>query len=384
MQHLSVAVFVCLALCVSAFPQETGTIVCDPGSTLPVPAWTSPGGAHVVEQLSCGQMVSIFGLEKGYFRIQIGERFAYVYAKYVRVTQPQKQRIIAAEEQAKEGQEPPPAVTAAADPAKPPKPYVEKQRRHEGGLYFDVSHMYYGEKDFMRNKGYFWGVSGDYTYHPDKFMLKVDGRFSIGSVDYWSRGTGTDDGLRDYNFETRFAFGYDLGTSEKASFIPFIGLGYRYLFDGEEGSISTSGARDYDRKANYLYSPIGMETMFRLGSGWSLGATGEYDLLWHGWQYSEIGDYVIPLEFPVFLPNFVAKNDQEDGWGARGSIKVVKNFGELAFVIEPYYRFWELEDSDLFEILQYPYYGIPGYDYSWLKEPKNSTTEWGINFGIKF
>jgi hypothetical protein len=114
---------------------------------------------------------------------------------------------------------------------------------------------------------------------------------------------------------------------------------YRYLFDGELGAISTSGATDYDRKSNYLYSPIGMESTFRLGGGWSIGVAGEYDLLWHGWQYSEFGDFVIPLEIPIFLPNFVAKNDQEDGWGARGSIKVVKNFGKVDFVIEPCYRF---------------------------------------------
>jgi len=71
MRHLYSAVFVFLAFCVSAFTQESGTIICDPGSTLPVPAWTLPGGANVVEQLSCGQMVSIMGLERGYFRIQL-------------------------------------------------------------------------------------------------------------------------------------------------------------------------------------------------------------------------------------------------------------------------------------------------------------------------
>jgi hypothetical protein len=78
----------------------------------------------------------------------------------------------------------------------------------------------------------------------------------------------------------------------------------------------------------------------------------------------------------------VAKNDQEDGWGARGSIKIVKSFGNVDFLIQPYYRFWNLKDADLIEFLQclYSY----DFDYDWLKEPKNSTTEWGTRVGISF
>jgi hypothetical protein len=81
----------------------------------------------------------------------------------------------------------------------------------------------------MNNKGIMWGVSGDYTFHPHDFMFKLDGRFSLGDIDYWSNETGTAAGMRDYNFETRFSFGYNLMASDKASFTPFIGFGYRYL-----------------------------------------------------------------------------------------------------------------------------------------------------------
>jgi hypothetical protein len=70
-----------LILCFPSFGQERGGIQCDAGSTAPVPAWTAPGSAYVVEQLSCGQMVSIAGLERGYVRIQIGERFGFVNSK---------------------------------------------------------------------------------------------------------------------------------------------------------------------------------------------------------------------------------------------------------------------------------------------------------------
>jgi opacity protein-like surface antigen len=92
MQRIFAVAFFCLILCALAFPQDRGIIQCDPGSTSNVPAWVSPGGTNVIEQLSCGQMVSIVGLERGYVKIQIGERIAYVDAKYVGLPQTLEQR----------------------------------------------------------------------------------------------------------------------------------------------------------------------------------------------------------------------------------------------------------------------------------------------------
>jgi hypothetical protein len=77
---------------IPAFSQDSGIIVCE-NDMKSVPASTSPGSAHVVEQLSCGQAISIIGLEKGYFKIQLGNSIGYVYAKFVRVQQTQEQRI---------------------------------------------------------------------------------------------------------------------------------------------------------------------------------------------------------------------------------------------------------------------------------------------------
>jgi hypothetical protein len=41
---------------------------------------------YFVEYLSCGQVVSVTGVDRGYVRIQIGGHVAYVEAKYVRMT----------------------------------------------------------------------------------------------------------------------------------------------------------------------------------------------------------------------------------------------------------------------------------------------------------
>lgn len=334
-----------LILCCSAFSEERGVIQCDSDSASHVPAWVAPDLPYVTEQLNCGQMVSVVGLERGYVKIQIGERFGYVDAKFVILPETLIPRTTE-----QEGQ--------VADTA----PSVG---RHEGGLNFETSNVYYDEPHFARNKGFMYGVSGDYTFRPNDLMLKVDGRFSFGDVDYW--GTGTAEGIRDYNFETRFSAGYDFKTvSKRASFTPFMGFGYRYLFN----TFSSAGQGAYDRKSNYLYSPVGMETMFRMGSGWSLGLAGEYDLFWHGWQYSELkeaGIAVAPL-----------KNDQNDGWGARGSVRILKNFAKIDFAIEPYFRYWDIEDSDLM-----PDLSLQGIIFLG-GEPANTTTEWGLKVGIRF
>ena len=366
--------FFCLIFCVFAFPQDQGIIRCDSDMTQ-VPAWTSPGGAWVIQYLACGQMVSLMELDRGYFRIQIGGRSAYVYAKYVSLPEIQELQMAEPEEQAKELQEPVSPETSTETPPQPTKGYPGEPRRHEGGLYFEISHIYYDEPNIMRNKGFMWGVSGDYTYRPNNFMFKVDGRFSFGNVDYWSDGTGTAEDLRDYNFETRFSFGYDLKTaSKKASFTPFIGLGYRYLFDGESGAISSSGYYDYDRKSNYLYSPMGMETIFSLGTGWALGLAGEYDLFWHGWQYSQFED-IDPF-------SFTAKNDQANGWGARGSLRIIKNLGRVDFALEPFFRYWDIDESDWVPLVRCPELFYCDFDFG--SEPANTTTEWGGRVGIRF
>ena len=263
---------------------------------------------------------------------------------------------------------------SAAPAAETPQPHLHpKPRRHQAGPGFEVSNIYYDEPDFMRNKGFMYGVSGDYTYHPDNFMFRLDGRFSSGNVDYWSSGTGTAAGIRDYNFETRFSFGYDIRTtSGNPAFTPFVGLGYRYLFDG----LSAVGPGGHDRKSNYLYSPLGMEAVFRLKGRWSLGLVGEYDLFWHGWQYSETGDLLVVPDL-LMLPDFVAKNDQDGGWGARGSVRLTRNLGRIDFLCEPYFRYWSIDASDTFELLS-PYFFFS------LREPANTTTEWGLRIGIRF
>jgi hypothetical protein len=113
MKHVSVILWFCLMFCVSSFSQERGVIQCEAGSVESIPAWTAPGSAYVVEQLSCGQMVSVVGLERGFVKIQIGERFGFVDAKHIRLSQSQKEqdrRIADLEKQIQSMKQPPEAA----------------------------------------------------------------------------------------------------------------------------------------------------------------------------------------------------------------------------------------------------------------------------------
>jgi len=348
MKRCLASFFFCLILCASALAQDRGIIQCDPGSTRPVPAWTAPGQPFLVEQLSCGQTVTVVGLDQGYVKIRIGDRFAFVNAKYVRL------------------QGAPRAAASAKAAQSQGNPYPLLRRLDFG---MEVSRFEYKEP-LMRERGNLWGIVGDYAFRPHDFMLKLDGRFSLGDLGYSSPVSGTLNGIRDYNVETRFAFGLDYKVSDKACFTPFVGVGFRYLFDGQGGKTTDVGAYGYDRESHYLYSPAGLESMFRLKAGWSLGLSGEYDILWHGWQYSKLGD---------IDPGFnTLANNQNKGWGTRGSLKVVKNLGKVDLSVEPFFRYWRIQQSNLTVIT---YYGVPA-EYGF--EPNNRTIEWGSRLGIRY
>ena len=350
MKRCSASFFFCLILCASALAQDRGTIQCDPGSTRPVPAWTAPGRPYIVEQLSCGQTVTVVGLEQGYVKIRIGGQFAFVNAKYVRL----------------QGA---PMATGSAKAGQSSHREYPLQRGLDFGM--EASNFEYREPGLMKETGMMWGIVSDYAFRPNNLMFKLDGRFSLGDLDYSSPISGTLNGIRDYNVDTRFMFGRDYKVSDKACFTPFVGLGYRYLFDGSGGKTTNLGSEGYDRESHYIYSPAGLESLFRLKAGWSLGVSGEYDILWHGWQYSKLGGVEPGL-------NTLA-NDQNKGWGTRGSVKIIKYLGKVDLSIEPFIRYWKIQQSNLAVIT---YYGAPTEEIG--LEPNNKTIEWGSRLGIRY
>lgn len=234
--------------------------------------------------------------------------------------------------------------------------------RHSWDLGTEISYIKYEEPDVMEEKGVMWGVLGSYTYR-ENWMLKADGKFSYGQVDY--ENSGTMDNIDDYMLEFRGLGGYDFPVLKATILTPYIGFGYRYLNDDSSGMTTSTGALGYERESNYYYSPIGIETITELENGWSIGVTFEYDYFWKGIQKSSLGG--IELE-----------NDQNDGYGLRGSIKFQKKGEKVDYVIEPFIRYWDIEDSEVSPITWSGY--VLGYGY----EPENNSTEIGIKFVAKF
>lgn len=233
----------------------------------------------------------------------------------------------------------------------------------------EASHITYEEPDIMEEKGIMYGLGGACAYHSN-IMLKGELRGSFGQVDYSSPISGTIDNINDYIIEARGLWGYDFSLSEASTFTPYIGAGYRYLNDDTKGKTTSTGALGYLRESNYFYSPIGIEAITKLENSWSLGLTVEYDYLWQGIQKSHLSD--VNLGFNDL------ENKQEDGYGARASLKFKKQGKDSDLVIEPFVRYWNIDQSKEAAVT---YAGvIIGTGY----EPKNHSTEIGIKISTAF
>jgi len=232
----------------------------------------------------------------------------------------------------------------------------------------ELSYIEYREPHVMSEKGPMFGIGVAYSYH-DGVMIKVAGRFSYGLVDY--ENSGHLNNIEDRIFEFRALGGYDFKVSSSFTVTPFIGFGYRYLKDNMGGDITSTGAYGYDRESNYYYSPIGIEAVYAFDKGWSAGVILEYDYFWKGTQKS--------CESDIDAGYNDIKNDQDGGYGLRGSIIIKKQSDRVFYAIEPFIRYWHIDKSD---VKNETYYGYDTGYVVW--EPKNNSTEIGLKFMIGF
>ncbi|MFH1976301.1 MAG: hypothetical protein ABIJ52_12185 [Pseudomonadota bacterium] len=232
----------------------------------------------------------------------------------------------------------------------------------------EISYIEYKEPGVMKEEGTMFGIGASYAYH-NGVMIKVAGRYSYGLVDY--QNSGTLNNIDDIIFEIRMIGGYDFKISNSFTMTPFIGFGYRYLEDDMAGRMTSTGAYGYLRESNYYYSPLGIEAVNVFDNGWSAGVILEYDYFWKGKQKSYLSDIDSGL-------NNIS-NDQNDGYGLRGSINIKKQTDRVYYVIEPFIRYWNIDKSDVQPIT---FYGTPT-GLGWY-EPKNNSTEIGVKFMIGF
>jgi hypothetical protein len=229
----------------------------------------------------------------------------------------------------------------------------------------ETSHITYTEPGIMREEGFMYGITGALAYRNYNYMLSIEARADLGQVDYSSGSSGEINNIDDNMWEIRGLAGYDFEMSETFAITPYAGVGYRHLNDNMGGRSSTTGARGYDRKISYVYSPIGIDLTTAFESGWNIKLRLEYDKFWDGNVESHLGS--IPGYYDI-------ENDQDKGYGARASIMFKKKGETMDFIIEPFYRYWSIKASK--------YTTDPG-GTTWV-EPKNNSQEFGINLAVEY
>lgn len=242
-----------------------------------------------------------------------------------------------------------------------------KPTRHTGEIGAETYYFQYKEPGVMQEKGMFYGLNGAYTFR-DKIMLRAEGRGAAGKVDY--KNSGTLDNIVDFTLEFRGLAGYGFDIFTTSLVTPYFGAGYRYLNDDTKGKITSTGAVGYERESNYFYSPIGIEALTELNHELSWGLRVEYDYFWKGVQKSHLRD-----ASPAFND---LENDQNKGYGVRGSAKLLLKSETIDFAIEPFVRYWNIKKS---EDAKVTFTGvIVGTGF----EPKNNTTEVGVKAALDF
>lgn len=240
-----------------------------------------------------------------------------------------------------------------------PNPLLNRRGWEAGG---QISSYRYEEPNFMKLSGGRIGGVGAYTFtFPNRVYLRIDGRASYGLLDYESVGTGTQDDVPDFTTEARVVVGYDFLAGESVALSPYIGFGYRYLYNDLTGYSST-GAVGYERISQYIYVPIGITMRFRAAERLVIAPTLEYDWFLRGRQESYLSD--------TGLGYSDATNTQKNGRGYRAYLM----FETRRWSLGPYTHYWKIKDSDVVQI-------APG---TFAFEPENTTREYGVEFRWRF
>lgn len=232
-----------------------------------------------------------------------------------------------------------------------------------GGALEIYSHDY-EEPSIMKNEGEFLGLEA-WAELRDGFVLRGELAIAYGEVDYTSNSSGSSNDIDDFRFEMRAIGGYEFELTDTIQLTPIAGIAYRYLSDDSEAKRTTTGHLGYLRQSNYIYSPIGAECNFDIADDMAITLFAEYDYFWYGMQKSDL-NYI--------TGDGDIENDQDDGYGLRFSVRFTKQLENIGLYCEPFYRYWDIDDSDV------------TYDNSgtgWI-EPKNETTEFGIKIGVIF
>ena len=227
-----------------------------------------------------------------------------------------------------------------------------------------VAHYQYLEPDFAKLSGNRAGiVAAGTAVSAAGVFSRFDFRGSYGRLKY--EGSGTNDRVPDWILEARVVAGLDW-VGRSVSLSPYLGVGYRYLYNDLRGYTST-GAAGYRRESNYIYAPVGLTARFHLGDRWILAPTFEAEVFARGRQASKLSDAGPGVSD--------ATNEQKGGRGHRASLMLEKDHWAAGF----WTHYWHIEDSDLQCITAV----VNGVCLAG-QEPANYTRESGLELRYRF
>jgi hypothetical protein len=266
----------------------------------------------------------------------------------------------------------PPPAKPAAKPSAISSTFTAKLQKASAYIGPEIYSFKYKEPGIMEEEGIFYGIhfgctSREWISAPPKNsskgggMFRAEGRLAFGQVDYDGGLGDLDTGeiypysinnINDLVFEGRFLLGADMLIRDTLGTI-YSGIGYRYLNDDP-----SFDPYSYERESNYLYIPLGSEIYTSFKADWYWGARIEFDYLLWGMQRSHLSD----------IGYYDVDNRQNSGYGYRASVRFEHKSNDAVFAIEPFFRYWDIDDSEV-EYAGYGFYGL---------EPANETKEIGI------
>ena len=181
---------------------------------------------------------------------------------------------------------------------------------------------------------------------------------------------------KDYYMEAALKIGRSYQLANPLELRPYIGIGWRSLRNGEDGYQDYGGVTGYayQRTSTYVYIPLGGSLVWHAGDVFSLSLNGQFDWLIHGNQSSHTGD--------MFINADSVSNKQDKGYGVRASVKAEVDMGPFGIFVEPFWRYWKIQNSQKVWYEGMDIYGNPYEGY--IVEPFNITREYGIRAGITF
>jgi len=242
--------------------------------------------------------------------------------------------------------------------------------KHDFSIGTEVSSITYKEPELMKNKGIMKGITGSYTYR-NRLLLKAEGRYAFGEVDYSSPISGTMDDIKDYIIEGRGLVGYGISPKPFGFEVsPYTGIGYRYLNNDMGHRFTSVGHFGYERESMQWYLPLGLELIKSFKNNWSVVITGEVNTLLRGRQKNHVG----------YIPGYVDfTNKQRNGFGQRVSLELKKETPKITYSIGPFLRHSDIRQSET----AVGAYIIPTIPIEFI-EPRNQSTEVGVQFKVTF